>query len=105
LLRKNVVSPFIFRVSWSGSVQIGEALVALRRWADAEQAFRRQLKQVRVWLAKQPNIKTLVVGHREALEDPLEVVERVNGFLGGALDTMAMAAVVDSSLCRQRAQA
>jgi tetratricopeptide (TPR) repeat protein len=70
-----------------------------------EQAFRRQLKQVRVWLAKQPNIKTLFVAHRDALDDPLGAAERVNDFLGGALDPMAMAGVVDSSLYRQRARA
>jgi hypothetical protein len=84
-------------------VQIGEALIALRRWAEAEQAFRRQLKQVRVWLAKQPNVKVLFVPHREAIEDPRSVAERVSAFLGGGLDTDAMAVVVDSSLYRQRA--
>jgi hypothetical protein len=68
-----------------------------------EQAFRRQLRQVRIWLARQPNIKSLFISHREAVEDPLSVAERVSGFLGGGLDPRAMAAVVDASLYRQRA--
>jgi hypothetical protein len=58
---------------------------------------------VRIWLARQPNVKSLFIAHREAIEDPLAVAERVNAFLGGALDPSAMAAVVDPSLYRQRA--
>jgi predicted AlkP superfamily phosphohydrolase/phosphomutase/Tfp pilus assembly protein PilF len=68
-----------------------------------EQAFRRQLRQVRIWLAKQPNIKTLFVSHRETLADPLAVATRVSAFLGGRLDSRAMATVVESTLYRQRA--
>lgn len=67
-----------------------------------EQAFRKQLKQVRIWLAKQPNIKTLFVSHREAIDNAVSVAERVNGFLGGELNCRAMAEIVDSSLYRQR---
>ena len=68
-----------------------------------EAAFSKQLKQVRMWLAKQPNIKTLFVSHREAIEHPVAVAKQVNRFLGGGLDIDAMAGVVEASLYRQRA--
>jgi hypothetical protein len=42
-----------------------------------EQAFRRQLKQVGIWRARQPNIRTLFVSHPEAIQEPLAVAERV----------------------------
>ncbi|HSQ08853.1 MAG TPA: hypothetical protein VLM84_14350, partial [Chromatiaceae bacterium] len=42
-----------------------------------EQAFRRQLKQVGIWLARQPNIRTLFVSHPEAIQELLAVAERV----------------------------
>ncbi len=62
-----------------------------------------QLEQVGIWLARQPNVKTLSVAHRETIADPDSVAEKVNGFLGGKRDAQAMAAVVDGSLYRQRA--
>lgn len=70
-----------------------------------EAAFGRQLKQVRIWQAKQPNVKVLFVPHREAIDDPAAVALRVNGFLGGGLDAESMAGVVDGALYRQRADA
>ena len=66
-------------------------------------AFKQQLRRVRIWLGKQPNVKTLFVSHREALADPIAVGERLCAFLGGQLDARAMAAAVDGSLYRQRA--
>lgn len=70
--------------------------------AQLEAAFRHQLRQVRLWLARQPNVKTLFVSHREVVDAPLTVARRVNEFLGGGLDTAAMAEVVEPSLYRQR---
>lgn len=70
-----------------------------------EQAFRKQVNQVRIWLARQPNIKCLFVSHRDAIEDPGSVAARVNDFLGGKLACKAMAEAVDKSLYRQRASA
>lgn len=74
------------------------------------QVYRQQLRQIKFWLARQPNIKTLFIGHRDAIQDPAGqdpagVADRVNAFLGGDLDEEAMAAIVDGSLYRQRAVA
>jgi predicted AlkP superfamily phosphohydrolase/phosphomutase/tetratricopeptide (TPR) repeat protein len=66
-------------------------------------AYRRQLIHVKDWLARQGHLDVLFVPYREALDDPFRMAERVAGFLGGGLDTMAMARAVDSALYRQRA--
>lgn len=65
--------------------------------------FQAHLLQVESWLAKQPNMDVLYVHYTEALEQPLPVIDKINQFLGGKLDTKKMAAVVDKSLHRQRA--
>ncbi len=65
--------------------------------------FQTHLLQVETWLSKQPNMEVLYVHYTEALENPLPVIEKINQFLGGNLDTQKMAGVVDKSLHRQRA--
>ena len=65
-------------------------------------AFGRQLDKVANWLADQSNFDVLYVEHRQVLADPQAQAARINQFLGGTLDTTAMAAVVDPSLYRQR---
>lgn len=66
------------------------------------QALSRQTLQIKELLRMRPNFRTLQIGHREALVDPSETAARVAAFLGKALDTAAMAAVVQPSLHRQR---
>jgi hypothetical protein len=66
------------------------------------QLFARHLQQVKDWLAAQPNVEVLYVGYRQVLADPLGQTRRINAFLGGILDSDAMAAVVDPALHRQR---
>jgi hypothetical protein len=65
-------------------------------------AFRRHLADVEAWLAEQPNIKVLYVTYEAVINQPAVEIERVNAFLGGALDTAAMAGVIDQKLHRQR---
>ncbi|MBI3733788.1 MAG: sulfotransferase [Chloroflexi bacterium] len=64
--------------------------------------FQQHLKQVEAWLAKQPNIRVLYVSYNEMLADPLAQARSIQQFLGRALDTDAMAGVVDPSLYRNR---
>jgi hypothetical protein len=66
--------------------------------------FGRHLEQVEAWIAGQPNIEVLYVEHGQVLADPLSQAVRINQFLGGGLDVESMAAVVDPSLYRQRAE-
>ncbi len=49
-------------------------------------------------------VDLLVVPYHEAISNPLVQAKRVNEFLGGTLDEMAMAAVVDKSLYREKAK-
>ncbi len=66
--------------------------------------FQKHLQQVQSWMAQQPHVQYLEVSYNELLAAPRPVVERVNRFLGGALNVDAMTQVVDPSLYRQRVQ-
>ncbi len=48
--------------------------------------------------------ETLYVNYNLMLQDPSDKIAAVNDFLGGDLDTTAMAAVIDKALYRNRAQ-
>ncbi len=64
--------------------------------------FEKHLRQVNDWVSQQPNVKRLDVNYNEMLKNPQPYIEQINVFLGGRLDTMKMAAVVDRGLHRQR---
>ena len=65
-------------------------------------AFGQQLDQITRHLARRQRVAVLFVAHHEAIANPLATAERINSFLGGELDTAAMAAAVDPALYRQR---
>ncbi|MFQ5652507.1 MAG: sulfotransferase domain-containing protein [bacterium] len=64
--------------------------------------FEKHLLQVEEWLQKQPNFDVRYVPYNDVLNHPARYAEEINTFLGGDLDTGAMAAMVDKSLHRQR---
>ena len=64
--------------------------------------FRRHLADVEGWLEKQSNIQVLYVVYNTVIAQPAVEIKRVNDFLGGGLDTTAMAQVIDHALHRQR---
>jgi hypothetical protein len=64
--------------------------------------FEKHIAQVESWLASQPNIETLYVSYNQVMKDPRTHAERINDFLGGALNVDAMTAVADRSLYRQK---
>ena len=57
--------------------------------------YKKHLTQVEAWLARQANMQVLFVSYNGVMQSGAEAAERVNRFLGGGLDTEAMAAVVD----------
>lgn len=71
---------------------------------DAQMAalFRGQLQKFEAWIAQQKNFAVLEVNYNELLQDASPVIERINEFLGGSLDTLAMSEVVDPTLYRNR---
>ena len=64
--------------------------------------FERHLEETRAWLARQPNMETLYIDYSEVLSHPEVRIADLNTFLGGSLDTAAMAAAIDPKLHRQR---
>ncbi len=64
--------------------------------------FEKHLKQVDEWIMGQPNFRVLYVHYSDILANPLPHVNELNRFLGGNLDTAAMAAAVDPGLYRNR---
>lgn len=72
--------------------------------SDEEMArlFQAELKKFDEWTAGQGCFSILRVNYKEMVESPRQQCQRVNEFLGGVLDTDAMATVVDPSLYRNR---
>ena len=68
-------------------------------------AYARQVKRIQNWFTRNPKIKVQYVLYQEVLSNPGEQASAVNDFLKTALNTDAMAAVVDTSLWRQRLEA
>ncbi|MGH9042602.1 MAG: sulfotransferase [Acidimicrobiia bacterium] len=65
-------------------------------------AFQRHVDSLMAWIGRQPNFALLRVNYNEMVRDPQPRIDGVNRFLGGGLDTAAMAGVVDRALYRQR---
>jgi LPS sulfotransferase NodH len=65
-------------------------------------AMAAELRVVRDWLARQPNMSVLSVPYAQLVRDPLKWSHEVAQFLGAGLDEAAMAAAVDPSLYRHR---
>ena len=64
--------------------------------------FSKHVAQVEQWLKAQPNMSLLYVHYSDILSDPQPQIKRINEFLGGQLDTVQMAIVVDPNLYRNR---
>lgn len=69
---------------------------------ELAEVFRKHLRQVGRWLDEQPNISVLYVSYQRVLQDPIGEANRLNQFLGSALDVDRMVSAVDTSLYRQR---
>jgi hypothetical protein len=64
--------------------------------------FEGQLAEALQWVSNNPNFQILQVQHREVIEQPVVVAQRIAAFLGGDLDSERMAAAVEPGLYRQR---
>jgi tetratricopeptide (TPR) repeat protein len=63
--------------------------------------YAKQIRQVKRTLSEN-GVPLLCLDHRRCITDPSAEADRINAFLGGRLDTSAMAAAVDPALYRQR---
>jgi len=66
--------------------------------------YEQHLDKVRFILRRRPWFETLYVQHREVLRDPQAQARRIAAFTGHPLDVERMAAAVDPSLHRNRAE-
>ena len=66
------------------------------------ESYREHLVQVHRFMARRRCFSALPVRHRDAIEQPAIIAQRINAFLGGRLDETAMAAAVDPCLYRNR---
>jgi hypothetical protein len=64
--------------------------------------FEGLLQRVETWLAGQPHVAVLNVDYNQLLSNPQPYIRQVNQFLGGWLDEVRMAGVVDPALYRNR---
>jgi hypothetical protein len=65
-------------------------------------AFESQIARFDEWLSRQPNFAVLRVEYRALVSDAEAQASRINEFLGGKLDALAMASAVDPQLYRNR---
>jgi hypothetical protein len=66
--------------------------------------FELHLAKLHAWLPQQANMEILRVAYNDLLEQPLAESQRICEFLGGGLDSAAMAGAVDETLYRNRKQ-
>ncbi len=64
--------------------------------------FTTELNKSVQWLTQQPNFEVLYVNYSDMINDGPNQIQKINAFLGGNLDTDAMAEVVDPNLYRNR---
>ncbi len=67
-------------------------------------SFEMLLDSIKKWIADQPHIEFQEFWYGDVLEDPATTAQQASSFLGMDLDLDAMAAVVDESLYRNRAE-
>jgi hypothetical protein len=71
---------------------------------DAKMAemFNKHLRDIESFIEKQPYMECLYISYNDVLENAAANVEKINEFLGGAMNKAAMLEVVDKALHRQR---
>ena len=95
--------------------EMGETLASQRKMlerrgenvsaeGDTEMAriFAAHVTDILAWAEAREGLEVLEVWHGDVLQDPRKVAEKINGFLGMELDTVAMAQAVDKDLHRNR---
>jgi hypothetical protein len=69
---------------------------------ETETLYVRHLAEVGEWLCRQPNCDVLFVQYSDVIGNPEEAARILNEFMGGELNTAAMASAVDQGLYRNR---
>jgi hypothetical protein len=64
--------------------------------------FEKHLQQVDEWLRKQTNVRYIYVNYNQLLTEPSPVIQQIEAFFAGQVNTQKMVEVIDQSLYRQR---
>jgi len=65
-------------------------------------AFGKHLKEIKDWLKKQKNFKTLFISYQKTIDSPVSIAKKISLFLKRKLDLEKMTLTVNPSLYRQR---
>jgi len=71
--------------------------------AHIAELMQKHVRRVRAWLSAQPNIRTLDVDSNGLLDNPLQQINEMNGFLGKTLHHQRMVDAIQPDLYRNRA--
>ncbi|MFN8295895.1 MAG: alkaline phosphatase family protein [Chitinophagales bacterium] len=69
---------------------------------NVEQSFRQTNEKVKKWLEDKPNMDVLFVEYEEAINNSMQIINQLNTFFGGKLDTEKMMQVIDKNLYRTK---
>ena len=69
---------------------------------DMKASYEKHLKDVAFFVRYRKNFDCIDIQYDEAIQDPAGHAKKVNDFLGGNLDVLAMAAAVEQALYRNR---
>ncbi len=72
---------------------------------ELKELFLKHIEHVRAWSGPRDHIELLEVSYNDLIDDPEAGVEEIDRFLGGGLDTQAMAEIIDPDLYRNRKEA
>jgi hypothetical protein len=67
-----------------------------------KEAYRNDIVRTRLLCKQRPNFEHIEIHYKPTVEQPTDTARRVNEFLDGRLDEVAMRAAVDGSLYRNR---
>jgi len=69
-----------------------------------KQSYKIHLERLHTWMGNQSHMEVLLVHYNDLMRNPKEQTQRVNVFLGGALNLDRMLSVVDLNLYRNRSE-
>ncbi|MGA2255034.1 MAG: sulfotransferase domain-containing protein [Thermoguttaceae bacterium] len=67
-----------------------------------KESYKIHLQRLYTWIGNQSHIEVLFVHYNDLMRNPMEQTNRVNVFLGNALNLERMLTVVDPNLYRNR---
>jgi hypothetical protein len=70
--------------------------------AELGRVYQGQLDRLEQWLPGQANFSVLYLSYNDLVAEPAPICDRINQFLDGRLDAVAMQKAVDPSLYRRR---